>query len=304
MLARSSYGFSNSLSSGSFGSSLKILLCSVLCFGMNFSAFAELLEVPELKSRVTDLTQSLSASDVSRIEASLANLEQLKGAQVAVLIVNTTSPEVAADYSLRVVEKWKLGRVGIDDGVLLLIAIKDRKMRIEVGYGLEGAITDLSSGRIIKEYIAPEFRKGNIAAGVEAGLTQIIKLINGEPLPEPTTSQGRSDEDVSTILAFMTIASGFLVRFLVPFLGRLITVSVVTLAGAGIIWFLSSNLVLTIFAVFFLGIFSLGFTGSNSSSYRDGGGYGGGFGGGGSRGGGGFSGGGGGFGGGGASGGW
>ena len=132
-------------------------------------------------------------------------------------------------------------------------------------------------------------------------------MINGEILPEPTTTQGNSDNDTSAILAFMIMGSAFLTNFLVPLLGRLITVSLITAGGAIFIWFTSHNIILTIFAAFFLAVFSLGFSGSRSSSYRDGGGYGGGFGGGGGfsgGGGGGFSGGGGGSGGGGASGGW
>lgn len=296
---------SNSLFDGLTSSLMKVCLWLIFCVGTSVNAFADLVAIPELNTRVTDLTNSLSAEESSKIEASLIALETAKGAQVALLMVDTTSPEAIEDYSIRVVDKWKLGRKHIDDGVLLLIAMKDRKMRIEVGYGLEGTITDLSAGRIIDEYITPEFRKGNISAGVESGLTKITGLINGEPLPEPTSSQGKNDQDIGGIIAMMVFSSSFFIRFLVPILGRLVSVASVTMIGAGVIWFLTSNLLLTLFGAAFLAIFSLGFTGSSGSSYRDGGGYGGGFGGGSSGGGGGgFSGGGGGFGGGGASGGW
>ena len=261
--------------------------------------------VPNLTQRITDLTNTLSAEQLSHIEETLTSLEKTEGSQLAVLIVPTSKPESIEAFSLRVVEKWKLGRKGTDDGVLLLIAKNDRKIRIEVGCGLEGAITDLSVGRIIKEYITPEFRQGRFYNGVLAGTGQVANLIKGEPLPAPTTNQGNSDNDIGGMLAFMIMGSSFLTTFLAPLLGRLITVSAITFGGAAIIWFSSQNVYLTILAVFFLGIFSLGFSGSRSSSYRDGGGHGGGFGGGGfSGGGGGFSGGGGSFGGGGSSGGW
>ena len=295
---------------------LKVCLCFVLSLSINIaisvginigistSAFAEYIAVPALNSPVIDLSDSLTAEETANIEANLRTLEAEKGAQVAVLIVNTTQPEAIEDYSIRVVDTWKLGRKNIDDGVLLLIAIKDRKMRIEVGYGLEGVITDLNAGRIINEFIAPEFRKKNIAGGVNAGVNQIVGLIKGEPLPEPSGSQGENNTDLGGVLAMMVFASSFFIRFLVPILGRLLSVASITLVGSGVIWFLSSSVLMTVFGAAFLTIFGLGFTGSSGSSYRDGGGYGGGFGGGSSGGGGGFSGGGGGFGGGGASGGW
>ncbi len=281
------------------------LLFSILTITcVTTSATADLLKVPELKSRVTDLTRSLSASEKAAIESSLENLEKNKGSQLAVLMVKTTSPEVIEDYSMRVVEKWKLGRKGVDDGVLLLIAMQDRKMRIEVGYGLEGAIPDIAAGRIINEYITPAFRNGDYYSGVSAGANKIIGLINGEALPEPSTNQGDSFNDTGALLAMMIIGSSFITNLFVPLLGRLITVSLITVGGTIVIWILSHNFILTILAAFFLAIFTLGFSGPRSSSYRDGGGCGGGFGGGGRSSGGGFRGGGGGFGGGGASGGW
>ena len=214
------------------------------------------------------------------IESSLENLEKNKGSQLAVLMVKTTSPEVIEDYSMRVVEKWKLGRKYVDDGVLLLIAMADRKMRIEVGYGLEGAISDVAAGRIISEYITPAFRNGNYYSGVSAGTNKIIGLIHGEALPEPSTNQGDSFDDTGALLAMMIIGSSFVTNFFVPLLGRLISVSLITVGGTVVIWILSHNIILTILAAFFLIVFTLGFSGPRSSSYRDGG-YGGGFGGGG-----------------------
>lgn len=286
--------------------SLFIVIGTVLGIISSSTAMAGLVTVPDLKSRVTDLTSTLSTGEKAALESTLENLEKTKGSQLAILIVNTTAPEAIEDYSMRVVEKWKLGRKDVDDGVLLLIAMKDRKMRIEVGYGLEGAIPDIAAGRIINEYITPAFRNGNYYSGVSTGVNNIIGLINGETLPEPSSNQGNSFDDTSALLAMMIIGSSFITNLLVPLLGRLITVSLITIVGTIIIWILSHSAILTILAAFFLAVFTLGFSGTRSSSYRDGGGYGGGFGGGGGfrGGGGGFSGGGGGFGGGGASGGW
>ncbi len=274
------------------------LVCLFLC--LSLFAQAE-VSVPALNERVTDLTGTLSRVQKSHLEDTLTNLEQEKGSQLSILIVPTTSPESIEDYSMRVVEKWKLGRKGIDDGVLLLIAKDDRKMRIEVGYGLEGAITDFSAGRIIKEYIAPEFRQGRFYDGVLAGTERLSGLIKGEPLPAAVTSQGAGNDDSSLI--FMVFASSFVAPFFASIFGRILTVFIITLAGSAFIWFTSQDLYLTLLAAAMLGLFSAAFSAPRSSSYRDGGGYGGGFGGGSSSGGG-FSGGGGGFGGGGASGGW
>jgi len=289
----------------------KILLIMLLIsqvVSLGGLVFAKVQDIPELKQHVTDLGNLLNTEQRSHLEQILSLLKQTKGSEVAVLIVSTTQPEALEDYSMRVVEKWKLGRKNVDDGVLLLIAQQDRKIRIEVGYGLEGAITDLSAGRIINEYITPEFRRGNFYQGILAGVGQLSNLIKGEPLPAPTTSQGSGANDLGAILPLMIFGSAFLSMFLVPLFGRLITISLISVGGSAIIWFLSHDLFMTGIAFIFLAIFSVAFSASRSSSYRDGGGYGGGFGGGGgggfSGGGGGFSGGGGGFGGGGASGGW
>ena len=280
----------------------KLLLISFLiCMG--YIAHAE-VAVPTLNARVTDLTNTLTAEQKAHIEQKLTTLEQTEGSQLAVLIVPTTKPESIEGFSLRVVDKWKLGRKKIDDGVLLTIAKNDRKMRIEVGDGLEGAITDVSAGRIINEYITPEFRQGRFYEGVLAGTGQIENLIKGESLPAPSTKQGFDSGDS---IFFLVFAASFIAPFLTSLLGRILTVSAITAGGTAVIWFTSQNLQLTMLGAIFLGVFSFAFSAPRSSSYRDGGGHGGGFGGGGGFSGGssgGFSGGGGGFSGGGASGGW
>ena len=142
--------------------------------------------VPPLKARVTDLTATLSREQQARLEQELQNFEAKKGSQLAVLIVPTTQPETIEQYGIRVVDSWKLGRKGIDDGALLLIAKNDRSLRIEVGYGLEGALNDATAKRIVNDIIVPRFKAGDFYGGIEVGIQSMIKVIEGEPLPPPS----------------------------------------------------------------------------------------------------------------------
>ena len=141
--------------------------------------------VPPLKTRVTDLAGVLSVAQRDAIERTLADFESRKGSQIAVLIVPTTKPEEIAQYGIRVAEAWKLGRKGVDDGVLLLVAKNDRKVRIEVGRGLEGAIPDAVAKRIVAEIVTPRFKQGDFEGGIREGVDRIVKVIEGEPLPSP-----------------------------------------------------------------------------------------------------------------------
>jgi len=141
--------------------------------------------VPELHARVTDLTGTLDAPRVQSLQNALAALEQRKGAQIAVLIVPTTAPETIEQYATRVYDAWKLGRKGIDDGALVLVAKQDRHVRIEVGYGLEGAIPDAAAKRIAHDYMSPRFAAGDFAGGIGAGIEMLTHLIDDEPLPAP-----------------------------------------------------------------------------------------------------------------------
>ncbi|MDH4249389.1 MAG: TPM domain-containing protein, partial [Deltaproteobacteria bacterium] len=125
--------------------------------------------VPPLQSLVTDLAAVLTEAQRSRLEALLRDLERRKGSQVAVLLVPTTEPEAIEQFGIRVAEAWKLGRKGVDDGAILLVALRDRTLRIEVGYGLEGALTDALAKRIISEVILPRFKNGDLAGGLQAG---------------------------------------------------------------------------------------------------------------------------------------
>ena len=128
-----------------------------------------LAPIPPLRARVTDLTNTLSPSDQQALEAKLAAWERDTGNQMAVLVIPSTKPEPIEAYSIRVAEAWKIGRKGQDNGVLFLIAKDDRKLRFEVGYGLEGVLTDATSRRIIAETVAPYFRQNQFAAGINAG---------------------------------------------------------------------------------------------------------------------------------------
>ncbi|NPV24577.1 TPM domain-containing protein [Bradyrhizobium aeschynomenes] len=163
--------------------------------------------VPQLTGRVVDQTGTLSSSDVARLTQKLKDLETRKGSQVAVLIVPTTQPETIEQFSIRVAEAWKIGRRKVDDGALLVIAKSDRKLRIEVGYGLEGSLTDATARRIIDEVIAPKFRSGDFAGGIDAGVDRMIGVINGEalPVPQPQASHG-TDLDIDSITSFAPVA--------------------------------------------------------------------------------------------------
>jgi uncharacterized protein len=288
---------------GRAGAGLALLFAAALAHGQ--------VAVPPLNARVTDLTGTLSGQAVNRIEAKLANLEAKKGSQIAVLIVPTTQPEDIEQFGIRVEDAWKLGRKGVDDGAYLIVAKDDRRVRIEVGYGLEGALPDAIANRIITETITPHFKLGDYDGGVEAGIDQMIAVVNGEPLPEPDRRwehHGGLGGLLPLLLVVVFVASGVLRAMF----GRLFgSVATGGLTG-GIAWLLSHFLPIGLGAGIVAFLFAM-LAGSNSRAWSAGGGWGsgfgggfrgGGFGGGGFGGGGGFSGGGGGGGGGGASGGW
>jgi uncharacterized protein len=267
--------------------------------------------VPPLSARVIDQTGTLSGGAVTRIEAKLADLEAKKGSQIAVLIVPSTQPEDIEQFGIRVAEAWKLGRKKIDDGAILIVAKNDRRVRIEVGYGLEGALPDAIASRIIAETVTPHFKLGDYDGGVEAGVNQMISVVNGEPLPEPDRKwekHGGLGNMLPLLLIGVFVASGVLRAMF----GRLFgSVATGGLAG-GLVWLLSHLLPIGIGAGVIAFLFAM-LAGGSSRGWSAGSGWGGGlgggfggggFGGGGFGGGGGFSGGGGGFGGGGASGGW
>jgi uncharacterized protein len=148
--------------------------------------------VPPLSGHVIDQTGTLDAGQKAALEQTLAAFEARKGSQLAVLMLPTTAPEAIEQYALRVAEQWKLGRKKVDDGAILVVAKDDRAMRIEVGYGLEGALNDATSKRIISEVITPRFQQQDFSGGITAGVAQIISTIDGEPLPAARGNPGRA----------------------------------------------------------------------------------------------------------------
>jgi len=182
------------------------LLALLLCWAC--SALA-LVAVPALSGRVVDQTGTLAAGDIASLTQTLKDLETRKGSQVAVLIVPTTDGEAIEQFSLRVAEAWKIGRKKIDDGALLVIAKNDRRLRIEVGYGLEGALTDVTTKRIIDEDITPKFKAGDFAGGVSAGVNRMIRVVEGEKLPEPEPPHWQSPGLFNTIDPFNPFVLAF-----------------------------------------------------------------------------------------------
>jgi uncharacterized protein len=270
--------------------------------------------VPPLTGRVVDQTGSLTSGDIASLTQTLTDLQTRKGSQIAVLIVPTTDGEAIEQFSLRVAEAWKIGRKKIDDGAVLVVAKNDRHLRIEVGYGLEGALTDVTTKRIIDEVITPKFRSGDFAGGISAGVNRMIALINGEKLPAPEPAHWDSPSSIDALNPFWLFFAFVVSGMLRSALGRLIG----SVAAGGFVaflaWFLFGNFAAALAAgvlAFLVTVFidlipsggsrgSSGWSGGSSSS----GGWSGGSSSGSSSDSGGFSGGGGSFGGGGASGSW
>ncbi|MGA8019620.1 MAG: TPM domain-containing protein [Desulfobacterales bacterium] len=288
-------------------------LCGFFAFLWLLSGVSGLaLDVPPLKGRVNDYAGMMSPATARLLEATLQRFEEAESTQIVVLTIPTLAGDPLEDFSIRVAEQWKIGRKGRDNGAILVVAKTERKLRIEVGYGLEGRLTDAVSGRIIRNVIVPEFKAGRFEQGIISGVNAIIQVVQGEfeggqggrDAPRPDTGAG------SAVFFFIVL---FL---LIGRLGR-INRGIGALAGgllAPVFGALSFSigwpyLLLLIPVGLFFGFFvsSLfyasggggGFPGGYTHGGRHTGGFGGGFGGGG-----GFSGGGGGFGGGGASGGW
>ena len=210
-----------------------ILLALLLLCG---AAQAE-VAVPPLTQRVTDLTSTLDAQQIQTLASRLAEFEANKGAQLAVLIVPTTQPESIEQFGIRVVEAWKLGRKGVDDGALLLVAKDDRTLRIEVGYGLEGALNDATAHRIVDEIIVPRFKLGEFYAGIESGTAAMMQVINGEPLPPPRRAAASGKYDIESLLfiAFgLVVVVGGMLRAL---LGRFPAAALVGGGLGALAWF-------------------------------------------------------------------
>ncbi|TMH38635.1 MAG: YgcG family protein [Betaproteobacteria bacterium] len=272
------------------------------------SARAE-VAVPPLKGRVTDLTGTLSAQQLRDLDSRLAAFERGKGSQVAVLMLPTTAPETIEEYSIRVADAWKIGRARVDDGVILVVAKNDRKLRVEVGRGLEGAIPDAVAKRVVSDVIAPHFRSADFYGGIAAGTDAVMKLIEGEGLPAPKS--GVIVNGVHRPINFQTIFLLFVALVATDAIfrrlfGRVIGAGISGGIVGAIVWLVAGVLAFAVIGGLIGFVIALinglgGRRGNWASGGWPGGGWsaGGGFGGGG-----GFSGGGGGFSGGGASGSW
>jgi uncharacterized protein len=273
-----------------------------------------LVPIPPLSAHVTDVTQTLAAPERQALEAKLADWEARTGNQFAVLLVPSTQPEPIEAYAIRVADAWKIGRKGSDNGVLFVVAKNDRKMRLEVGYGFEGVLTDATSKRIIAETVAPKFREGAFGAGINAGVDRVINVLaEGKPLPPPQARGapargGGFDPAMIFVLLFIVVpvVGGVLKKLLGKLVGSTVGSGIVGAAA----WLFAGSIAIGVIAAivaFIVMIFAGAGTGLLSGGRRGGGVWipsgGGGWGGGGG-GGGGWSGGGGGFGGGGASGDW
>jgi uncharacterized protein len=285
------------------------LLALLLCWAC--AATAD-IAIPRLSGRVVDQTGTLTSGDIASLTQTLKDLEARKGSQIAVLIVPTTEGEAIEQFSIRVAEAWKIGRKKIDDGALLVIAKNDRHLRIEVGYGLEGALTDVTTKRIIAEDITPKFKTGDFAGGVSAGVSRIVRVIDGEqlPAPEPPHWQSRGLlSDLDPLNPFVIVGVFVIGGILRTTLGRLFG----SAATGGVVGFLAWLFVGSIAASLVVAIIAFVFAlvadmipagnGRGRGGYS-GGGWSGGSSSSGSSDSGGFSGGGGSFGGGGASGSW
>jgi uncharacterized protein len=269
--------------------------------------------VPPFEALVVDLTGTLTAVQQSQLDEKLTAFQARKGAQVALLIVPTTEPEDIAQYGIRVAEAWKVGRGPTDDGAILIVAKDDRELRIEVGHGLEGALTDITSSRIINDTIVPLFKQGDFFGGINAGVDQMLRVIDGEPLPEPDQAW-KPGGDGGTSLPFLLMAGFIALNFMRSFVGRAPLAAIAGLGGGFLTWWLTSRIPLSAGIGVGLFLLTLSLSGRGGSGrggsgrvFRDiarGGGLGGLGGGFGGRGGGFGGGGGGSFGGGGASGRW
>jgi uncharacterized protein len=214
----------------------------LLCAGMLAHA-QQLAAIPKLDSPVVDTTGTLDAATRQQLEAQARALQQRKGSQLQVLVVPTTQPEDIAQYAVRVFDQWKIGREKVDDGVLLVVAKDDRRVRIEVGYGLEGAIPDATAARVVQEYLVPRFRAGDFGGGILEATAALVKLIDGEPLPAPMADNrpqgGGTPWIFALFVAFIVaqVARGLFSRAPSPLRGLLGGA-----AAGGIAWLLSSLL--------------------------------------------------------------
>ncbi len=235
-----------------------LLLALLLCWPI---AAASQVAVPPVSGRVVDRTATLSADDIDTLTQRLKDLERRKGSQVAVLIVPSTQPESIEQFTIRVAEAWKIGRKKIDDGALLVVAKNDHKLRIETGYGLEGALTDITARRIIDEVIVPRFRTGDFSGGISAGVDRMIRVIDGEPLPVPKPEASHQVDPTLLNIVFSPfglLGYAAMAAMMRGLLGRLFGSGVTAGIVGALMWLLLGSIVISsIFGVaaFFVTMF-------------------------------------------------
>lgn len=215
------------------------LLTLALLLGAAAPIASAQVPLPPFESLVQDLTGTLTAGQQAALDEKLTAFQVRKGTQVALLIIPTTEPEDIAQFGVRLAEAWKIGRKGVDDGAILIVAKDDRAMRIEVQYGLEGVLTDVTSSRILNDTIAPLFKQGDYFGGVNAGLDQMLKVIDGEPLPPPDQAWKR--DAPSMPWPFLIFGGIALISFLRPLIGRAPAAGVIGLGGGALVYWITSR---------------------------------------------------------------
>ena len=223
---------------------LRLHVLLLLLLACALAQAQQLAPIPALDSPVVDTTGTLDAATKQALEAQALALQQRKGSQLQVLMVPTVQPEDIAQYAVRAFEQWKLGRKGVDDGVLLVVAKDDHRVRIEVGYGLEGAIPDATSERVIQEYLVPKFRADDYAGGITDATAVLVKLIDGEPLPAPMAdNRGKPDRGGDFIFAlFAAFIVAQVVRGIFSRAPTMLRGLVGAGAAGGVAWLISSLL--------------------------------------------------------------
>ncbi len=245
--------------------------------------------VPPLSGRVIDQTSTLTSSEIRSLDQTLSNFEAQKGSQIVVLMVPSTTPETIEQYAIRVAEQWKIGRKKVDDGAILIIAKADRALRIEVGYGFEGVLTDATSKRIIDQIIVPRFKQQDFYGGITDGVNAVIGMVNGEalPVPAPVNANIHDQVDIRSFLPIILIVALVLGGILRSMLGRLpgslVTGGIAALVAWSIFGAFSIALIAGIVALI-VTLSGMGLGRHGFGGYSSGGHGGGGFGGGGSSG--------------------
>lgn len=244
---------------------LRALLALLWALGLGLwqaSSWAQtaLIPIPDYRAHVTDTARALADADRAALERQLANFETQRGTQIGVLIVPSTAPEDIADYSQRVADAWKLGRAGVGDGLLIVVAVQDRRVRIAPFKALEGAIPDVLAKRIIDQQMVPAFRRGDYAGGLRDALAQLQAHITGEALPEPAPARPQIDEfDIVEAAMLLLVAVPLVTRVLRQMLGQRLG-SLVGAAAAGLlVWQITGRIWMALLAGlmgFFVGLFT------------------------------------------------